>query len=498
MKIPLGIDANTLKDAQPKWVEWDISTVINGHMLFVGDSGAGKSYQVRRFVKGLSRAAPSVRFHVFDVHGDLSIDGESMVNFSEGSEYGINPLEVNPHRYYGGVRKAIGRFIRALNRSTHALGARQEAVLRYLLEDLYARQGFKIADPGTWGIGAGDQPAALDTPDRRGRKYLDVAYDDRYEAKSLGCQFDDEPSIKSWWVPEERYSGALLRWEPKVFGKKHPTIADAVRYGRRRMEALYLGANTETMRKLATVNKLSGKYRKLVEAAIRSGKEPSAPGEDLLKAQDSTTEAFADYIRSIRTGKELAVQMRYDSVDILRSVVDRLENLAAIGIFRNTRPAFHEERGIWRYEIRWLDAAEQTLFVYFRLEEIFRDAIMQGPVERGELRHVIVLDEAQRYFEDDPDNVLNRIVTEMRKFGVALICASQSPTHFSEDFLTQVGFKMILSMDRGFWSRVTQRFGVSREWLEFLSPEKTCLVQIKERNKPSSVFTPVVLANDNQ
>lgn len=48
------------------------------------------------------------------------------------------------------------------------------------------------------------------------------------------------------------------------------------------------------------------------------------------------------------------------------------------------------------------------------------------------------------------DNIINIISKEARKFGLGLICASQSPTHFSEDFISNVGTKIILGLDQMF------------------------------------------------
>jgi hypothetical protein len=77
------------------------------------------------------------------------------------------------------------------------------------------------------------------------------------------------------------------------------------------------------------------------------------------------------------------------------------------------------------------------MFVEFKLQEIFSSALERGPVRREEeglLRDIMIIDEAHLFFRDDENNILNTIAKEGRKFGLGLICASQSPTHFSEDF----------------------------------------------------------------
>jgi DNA helicase HerA-like ATPase len=58
-----------------------------------------------------------------------------------------------------------------------------------------------------------------------------------------------------------------------------------------------------------------------------------------------------------------------------------------------------------------------------------------------ELRHVIFLDEAHKFFSKDDDDIINVMVREARKFGIGLWCASQNPTDFPDSFLTNVGLR---------------------------------------------------------
>src|SRR3546814_15906044 len=86
--------------------------------------------------------------------------------------------------------------------------------------------------------------------------------------------------------------------------------------------------------------------------------------------------------------------MKYDSTDVLKSVVDRLENLNAIGVFKATPPPFDPYADVWRYKIQALSTEERKLFVLFRLEEIFAAAIQRG--EQDQVVEVVVLDEAHK------------------------------------------------------------------------------------------------------
>ena len=82
---------------------------------------------------------------------------------------------------------------------------------------------------------------------------------------------------------------------------------------------------------------------------------------------------FKEHLTTIQTGRELDDLMKYDSKDVMKSVVDRLENLNSIGIFRPQRPPFDPASTIWRYDIKALSTNEKKLFVSFILGDlIFR------------------------------------------------------------------------------------------------------------------------------
>jgi hypothetical protein len=87
------------------------------------------------------------------------------------------------------------------------------------------------------------------------------------------------------------------------------------------------------------------------------------------------------------------------------------------------------------------------------------------------------------YADDDEQNIINTLAKEARKFGVALICASQSPTHFSEDFIAAVATKVILGIDEMYWRGSTTKMRVTEEALAWIKPQKTMLVQLKTRGE---------------
>lgn len=112
MRVLLGSNAY-LKRTENRDVPvvWDSRTAINPHMLVMGASGAGKTWNLRRIIQAMAKTADGpVRIHVLDVHGDIDLAGASTVKFSEATAYGHNPLAVSPDRDGGGVRRQIQFF----------------------------------------------------------------------------------------------------------------------------------------------------------------------------------------------------------------------------------------------------------------------------------------------------------------------------------------------------------------------------------------------------
>lgn len=415
-------------------VVYDTQRLINGHCFIVGKSGTGKTYLLRNMIRQLSaQTGGRLRVHVFDVHGDIDIDGASTVQFSEATPYGFNPLAINPDPNFGGVRKRVQSFVAALNRTKYGPGAKQEAALRNILIDLYAANGF----------------------------------------------YEDQP--ESW----------RLR-KPDGSMKRFPTMDDAVRFANFKLRAMYLGTSSKAVESL---EKLSRKAKQLHSRVRKLGRE-SGPELDDLKADlkkraEECVDLYKEHLDQIQTGHELDDVIKYDSKDVMKGLADRMENLRSIGIFRPERPPFDATNPIWRYDIKALSTKEKQLFVTFLLEAIYGGSVQRGP--KDDVVEIVVLDEAHLFFDDDPENPINTIAKEARKFGLALFCASQSPKHFSEDFISNVGTKIILGIDQMFWDDAVRKLKMELKHLEWIRPHQKIVMQMNNKGDTRNQFTYVAL-----
>lgn len=471
-------------------MEWSEEFATNAHMLVAGKSGTGKTFTLTRIVSQLVRPIPGrpIRVHNFDVHGDISFPNESRVLFSESTNFGINPLRLSSDPHYGGVRKCVQNFIDMMADSAQ-LGPRQITAMRNVLYELFERKGFKVNDPKTWSYDEDEAPLRADG----GKIYLDVPYDEREMAKAAAksegvtLQFDSDK--KRWWCSD--YAGSLERWPLYTQQRKPPTIPEAARLIADRLKMLVSGGGTRTVRLLEEHNKkvvaLHAKIRRL--QAGGDAAEVEAMQQDIHNGAAVLIETFTDYVTSIETGREFDDLARYESIEMLKSLGDRIDSLVATGIFKPRQPPFDPDAPIWSYGLAPLSSPEQQFFVWTRLQQIFSEAKEKGIVEgASDVRDVIVLDEADKFFAEKDTNILDVIAKESRKFGVSLIAASQAPSHFSEDFLGNVGTKILLGLDPMYRDQTVRKMRADPKILDYVVAGKIAAIQVADKRDASHHF----------
>lgn len=481
-KLLLGADDYRLfKDKQIEPVYWDTDKSINAHGMIVGITGAGKTHTIRSIVDQY-KLQTNARIHVFDVHGDIRIDGESRVRFSESTHYGLNPLALNTDPHYGGVRKRIQSFIFTLNSTSRQLGPKQESVLRCLMEDLYEMRGFKLNDPDTWH----EEPVTLSVEDAK-KIYLDIPFEQKDIAKSLAAKtgvslgFDRER--KCWFT--DRYNPEFDRWPIKTFGKTYPTLDDLISFTYSRLKTLYMGSDQAAMNALDMLNRkktaLRAKDKKLNSgaASLMDTEEKKKLEDDIAKLKTDTVTAYKNYVDNISTGRELDNILRYSTHDVIKSVYDRLTNLRGTGIFKAVPPPHKPTDRVWVNDIQPLGVDEQRMFVEFYLQDLFLSSKQKG--EQEEIQEVVVLDESHIFFNADPQNILNKLAKESRKYGYSMLCASQLPNHFSDDFLAAVAVKIILGIDDGQWDFMIRKMKMNIKTLDYIVAQQKIAVQIRNK-----------------
>ena len=161
----------------------------------------------------------------------------------------------------------------------------------------------------------------------------------------------------------------------------------------------------------------------------------------------------------------------------------RLENLNATGIFNPNPPPFGDAR-IRRYVLKPLAQSEDELkmFVRFRMRAIIREMMQRGE-SGGKLRRLIVLDESKKFNDEEANNPINIVVNEMRKFGLAILLAGQSPAHFSSDFIKNAGTLLLLNLSTTDWDDAARKLKIEVKDLKYFRPQETGAVRMLEKGQ---------------
>lgn len=481
MRIPLGQDYFEARKGIKKEVVLDTDRLINAHCLIVGASGVGKSHTLREMITKACQSDKNLRVHLFDPHGDLEIKGASVAQFSEQADFGMQPFRVNPDPHFGGVRKTIQSFIRTVNQAASTgLGVKQEAVIRNLLTDVFKNFGFDIDDASTWALNELDTYALGSGSSNR--IYLEVPLAEKDKAKAYGARWD--PAKMHWWCHSENYKGELTKWRPAFKPRIYPQIKDLLEYAREIHLEKFLGSDQRAIRALHSLNKCARILQKKLLDQAKAGHMGlgSDDLESLEKARENAISAYTNYVTSIQTGLELQKLINYDSPEVLKSVVDRLENLHGTGIFKATQPPFDPNAQVWRYKLNALSHEEKKMTVLFQLQELFNKAVQRG--EQKRVTELIVLDELSTYTsaqDEKGEGIIGVIAREARKFGQGLIACNQSPQGVPESLIASAGTQIILGLSELHWNMAINKLKVDQKLLQWIQPQQTMAVQLKEK-----------------
>lgn len=432
---------------------YDPERLINAHMLLCGMSGTGKSFQSLRFLESAARAG--VEIDIFDVHEELDgLQGSIACKYSQATGYGFNPLVLDTDKHAGGVNRQVDFIVGLIRELTPQFGSKQEAALRNILTDTYAAGWIRQTDPASW------------------------------QRKKITERMRADIVKNNRWSELREY---------------YPTIDDLMSYATRKIMALTIGGDNKCAiafenlaKSRAKLNSLQSRYAK-----ASNDEEVQKLEGQIATAKEKCIDGYTDFVNAMKTGREIDDILKYDSVDVLTSVMQRIQLLNSTGIFRANEPPFGNAR-VRVHQIKSLSTEQQVLFVKLRLREIFERRKQQGATASGtELRHVIFLDEAHKYFTKDSDDIINVLAKEARKFGIGLWCASQQPTEFPESFLTNVGATVLLGIHSSYWKRSASMLRISEDGLKYIKPKEVLAIKLQKDGEADPPFVNVIVPNPN-
>ncbi|OCG89379.1 hypothetical protein LMG667_04665 [Xanthomonas euvesicatoria] len=432
-------------------VFYDPSVLLNSHLALLGMSGVGKSFQSKRLLE--SAAHDGIQVDVFDVHDELAgISGAVAAKYSQATQYGTNPLVLDTDPHTGGVYRQADFIVGLIKQVTTQFGSKQEAALRNLIIDCYASRWIFPDNPRSW-----------------------------VKQELTEAQRHQLISDRKWQDLRNYY----------------PTLSDLLLFAERKVLVMLFGGDNKAMNALEVVCKQN---KQLQNLCYKLAKSPSLAEEKAkLEAQIESSEkrlidAFSEAVIN-KPSREPQDLIRYDSKDVLVSVVQRLQILSASGIFNSNAAPFHGSN-VRVHEIKSLSDDQQVLFVKLKLRQIFEDVKKLGPTATGtELRHVVFIDEGSRFFSDESDDIINVIAREARKFGLGLWCAAQEPTAFPQSFITNCGAKIVLGIDASFWKGAQQKLRITEDGLKYIKAKEVMAVKLHREGIADPPFVNVAVPN---
>lgn len=285
----------------------------------------------------------------------------------------------------------------------------------------------------------------------------------------------------------EKYyaSFGMTRYDPETWhvevGDPQPTLAGFLEFAREDMRREQLKLNEPAYAALNELKKAMRAFKPIAQGKVKT---------DIDKARSKAMETYVAHLEDIVEGRADDVILESYNPDVYASVVDRIATLEATGLFKSVPPPFGNAR-VRVYDISKVRDREQRMFGEVLFEQILRSLKVRG--ERDSPDTFVLIDEAHRYLDDDPDAPLSRNLKEIRKFGGAMILGSQNLGDFPIDVISNCATKIILGLDALTAKIAAQKLQIEPALLAGIKSRTTALAQMAVIGGDRANWTPIAL-----
>ena len=380
----------------------DAKQVNNPHLLMVGESGSGKTTLMLKAIMEMYLKGKTI--FLIDFHGDMGIDGENYIKYTpRNSPFGVNPFELEIDEDCGGVDIQAEVITVMLNQyfMDNKLGKKQINILKQLIIDTYKINGIVDENISTW----------------------------------------------SNEIPRMEDLGNLVKYIKKILSTGIPC------------------------------------NKRLLEESIENIKKYLP--KELAKEAKESIQKIEKTIDDIEIDEN---KNKFEEIDInyyLSSSVKRvfeglyvyLEDIVKMTIFNGEKPKII--KGINRLDFSAFTQVNKPLIAKFLAEftaqKLFRASMLRGQYsklgkEDSKFDRVLVFDESKLALphgteKSNPYNIMNRLCTESRKYGLALFLASQRIEHYSDEILSNIFTKIILKVKANNYKSIAKLLGVKEDFI---------------------------------
>ena len=385
------------------YLNFESKLTKNYNVSINGGSGVGKT----RLAKFLIRYFHLQNKHqyVIDVQGDMKVEGEKLYKFTRNSNtMGFNYFTMTKDLDNGGPLANVDLIYELFKNSVMGeAGPIQKAVFKEAVVQCYRSKGILAEDPNTW-------DNELPTPKYFEKFILKIMGESGQSASILACSSQEVIKIKQL-IKREGETEKLQKKLDAAIEKYQQDHAMFMEYSQsneyeRIFEGLelnedyvdlttfYMGNNFRSLQTLYT-------YIKTMADSSLFGDKPFPELDGLIRFDVS---GFTSYGKP----EEAIFFINYVFANYFRAIKER-------GEYRDISDEYKQKHGKYMDALCWVDEGK------------------------------LVLPEGNK--KENPYHIINRIITESRKYGGGMGLMSQRITHYSGELINSIYTKILLQSE---------------------------------------------------
>ena len=409
---------------------WNPEALPNGHIVAIGASGSGKTQTLKAIAFSLHQTYPEMQIILLDFHGDQEIIGETCYPIHMASPHGINPLVVNLDPEGGGSNLQAIQMAGILKKSLR-LGPNQEGMLIEIIKTCYLKRGIVQEQQETWSF----EPPNFDDIEEELNRRVATAFQDE-EKKELA----ESICVRDLPVGKPNASGIYF-----IFHQN---------------QLVYIGAARDIQKRI------DGHHH------IRYLLKDHYPGETV---EIRYYEHLSDWQELIKLENYL-IQIHKPPLNqtTLRTECKESQKLKLklaatfqYGVFSRPQPEFNEK--LVRIDLSKLPTELRAIAAESLAWQLMNKHRLQGEIQGRLPRTFLFIDEAKEMPKKE-GSACDFIICDGRKYGLALVTASQSERHLSHEVIGNSATKIVLPVDASECSKVAKKFRFAEKKVAALEP----------------------------
>ncbi len=409
---------------------WNPEALPNGHIVAIGASGSGKTQTLKAIAYSLHQTYPEMQVILLDFHGDQEIVGETCYPIHMASPHGINPLVINLDPEGGGSNLQAIQMAGILKKSLR-LGPNQEGMLIEIIKTCYLKRGIVQEKQETWSF----EPPNFDDIEEELNRRVATAFQNE-EKKELA----ESICIRDLPLGKPNASGIYF-----IFHQN---------------QLVYIGAARNIQKRIDGHHHIRYLLKDLIcgeKVEIRYY-EHLSDWQELIKLEN--------YLIQIHKPPLNQTTLRTECKESQKLKL-KLAATFQYGVFSRPQPKFNEK--LVRIDLSKLPTELRAIAAESLAWQLMNQHRLMGEISGRLPRTFLFIDEAKEMPKKE-GSASDFIICDGRKYGLALVTASQSERHLSHEVIGNSATKIVLPVDATECSKVAKKFRFAEKRVAALEP----------------------------